>query len=188
VVSEIAAAVGGAVAEAGARRLFEWRRDEQADWRALRRRHAEAVVPRLDYLRWLLSRAEVERNPGTWAQAVISCIAVLDGAEAVLPWELRRIKHSMRDAVGTAVGMGLVDLLPTWEPELSPFDRVWSQYAQEYLELAIYRLQTWQNMWSNRRAAKVQLPTFNTWLADTGRHRSGEVLDGTAREQFCSCP
>lgn len=84
--------------------------------------------------------------------------------------------------------MGLVDLLPTWEPELSPFDRVWSQYAQEYLELAIYRLQTWQNMWSNRRAAKVQLPTFNTWLADTGRHRSGEVLDGTAREQFCSCP
>jgi hypothetical protein len=172
-VSEVAAAVSGALVEASASRVFEWRRDEQADLRARRRHHAKVLLKRLKRVRLLLSRAEVERSPSPWVRAVLKSYRALDAAGASLPKELRRIKGSLRDAVGTATGMGLVDLMPAREPQLAPYDRMWSQYAEEYVDLVIFRLQEWHNTWSNRRADRVTLPTFNTWLADTSRYRSG---------------
>lgn len=186
-MSEVAAAVVGAVAEVSAAHLLDWRRDEKTDARALRRHHGDAMLPPLVRLRRLLTRAEIERDPATWVEAVTSCVDVLEAAETVLPLELRRVKRSMRDAVGTATNMGLVDLLPGWEPELTPFDRIWSQYAEEYLGLMIYRLQEWRNTWNNRRAGRIRLPTFNTWLLESGRHRPGEILDGSQPEPLCSC-
>lgn len=186
-MSEVAAAVSGAIVDASASRFFERRRDEQADRRARRRHHARRVLKRLKRLRHLLSRAEVERTPSIWARAVLKTYKAIDAAESSMPLELRRIKHSVRDAVGTATGMGLVDLLPAWEPELAPYDRKWSQFAEEYLDLTVYCLQHWHDTWSNRKAESVTLPTFNTWLADTGRYRIDECSVLVPGDKECSC-
>jgi hypothetical protein len=62
----------------------------------------------------------------------------------------------------------LVEVRERMEP--TDFDARWTEYARDYVALAIQSLQHWREA-KERDAEKMSAPTYDEWLRSTGRYR-----------------
>ena len=78
----------------------------------------------------------------------------------------------MRAACGEALGgVAVFELIEVRQhPEPTDFDARWTGYARDYVDLAIRALQRWREA-AEHGAAKVSAPTFDEWLASSGRYQ-----------------
>lgn len=150
--------VGQQNAEADARRT---RRHELAD---------NAITSALA-LRTALHESDPEWTGRDWERVLGSTFDALDAAKPILPQQMLHLRRSIRDACGEALGavavFELVDIREQLEP--TDFDPRWTEYARDYVGVAIAVLQRWREA-KERDAVNVGAPTYDNWLRTTGRY------------------
>lgn len=140
------------------------------DARTRRRLVADELWEAVDGLQQLVQRADSSSDPVALAAAIDRVYLVFRRSERVRPWAFRHLQRSVRDSVGGAIGGAVwIDFRDICEHEPVTYDRLWAQYAAEYLSLTRDRVAEWRAAYSERRADKVTLVDYNTWLLDTGR-------------------
>jgi hypothetical protein len=93
----------------------------------------------------------------------------LNAAAPVLPRCLLHLQRSIRAACGEALGgVAVFELIEVGE-HMEPTDAQWTEYARDYVSLAMQALQHWREA-RQRDAEKVAVPAFGEWLRATGRY------------------
>lgn len=140
------------------------------DARARRRSAADELWAAIDHLQVTIQKADSSTDPVLLAAAIDRVYAAFRSSEGVRPRGFRHLQRSVRDSVGEAIGGAVwIDYRDICEHEPVTYDRMWAQYAAEYLSLMCDRVGTWRALYSESKAAKVTLPDYNTWLLDTDR-------------------
>ena len=140
------------------------------DARTRRRFTADDLWDAIDGLQQLVQRAYSSSDPIALATAIDRAYIAFRRSERVRPWAFRHLQRSIRDSIGEAIGGPVwIDFRDISEHEPVTYDRLWAQYAAEYLSLTRDRVAQWRAAYSERTAAKVILVDYNTWLLDTGR-------------------
>jgi hypothetical protein len=149
---------------------------DRAETTRLRLETAEELITSLSELRRLLRDAEGSRNLETWSRAVEFTFEAVDDARHRLPPGWRHLKHSLRAALGEAVGgVAYIDLhSASDQAELAAYNYRWTEYAMEYTDLVVDSVRRWRDVRANG-APKVALASFDKWLAETGRYVAGGV-------------
>lgn len=117
-MSEVIAATVGSLAGAGVEALHGGRRDRARDSRERRRAGADDILRALRPLHRRMRKVQFLRNVKKWAKTIDRALRTIEVHRDLLPdgWHLHR---NVRDAVGTATGLGLHDL-PAWTLASSP--------------------------------------------------------------------
>lgn len=165
------------VVAAGVGAYFSGRTGQQnAEVDARTRRHelADATIASALALRTALHESDPERTGRDWDRVLGNTYDALDAAKPILPRQMLHLRRSVRDACGEALGVvavfELVDIREQLEP--TEFDPRWTEYARDYVGVAIEALQRWREV-RERDAMNVGAPRYDDWLRNTGRyHRS----------------
>lgn len=151
--------------------IWNGNRAKAADDARTRRRYAaDKLWAAIDHLQGTIQKSDSSTDPMLLAAAVDRVYAAFRGSEGVRPQGFRHLQRSVRDSVGEAIGGAVwVDSRDICEHEPVTYDRMWTQYAAEYLSLMRDRVGTWGDLYSESKAAKLSLPDYNTWLLHTDR-------------------
>lgn len=137
------------------------------------RRHelADAAIASGLALRTALHESDPRWTGRDWERVLGNAYDALDAAKPLLPRTMLHVRRSIRDACGEALGavavFELVEIGERVEP--TKFDPRWTEYARDYVGVAIGALQRWREA-KERDAANVGAPTYSEWLRTTGRH------------------
>ena len=140
----------------------------------LTRRHelADAAIGSALALRTALHKCDPEWTGRDWERVLGDTYDALDAAKPILPAPLLHLRRSIRDACGESLGtvavFELVDIRERLEP--TEIDPRWTEYARDYVGVAIRALQRWREA-RERDAVNVGAPTYDDWLRATGRYR-----------------
>jgi hypothetical protein len=129
---------------------------------------AELTVPLRELQRLLRSFGRVDVEKGELTSAVLGWAKAYDDHGHRLPRDWRHVAHSVRDAVGTALGGGtLVHIRPdTADADLGDPDAMWQDFADEYLDYVARCVLEWGDA---SRTTPKDLMTYEEWLVRTGR-------------------
>ncbi|GAA1732873.1 hypothetical protein [Microbacterium paludicola] len=142
--------------------------------RARRHELADTAIASALALRTALHESDSEWAGRDWERVLGNTYDALDAAKPVLPRQMLHLRRSVRDACGEALGVVAVFELVDIREQLEPpeFDPRWTEYARDYVGVAIEVLQRWREA-KERDAVTVGAPTYDDWLRSTGRyHRS----------------
>jgi hypothetical protein len=146
------------------------------DRRQLRRASADELWPALDRLQASVQRSNQDSNPVAVAASIEQFYAAWTYTQRACPPQWRHMKRSVRDSVGEALGgVVLVDFHTICEHTPVSYDRLWTQYAAEYLDMLRDRVSLWRGHYEERKAGKIEVPTYTEWLRTTQRW---PIIDG----------
>ena len=146
------------------------------DRRQLRRASAGELWPALDRLQASVQRSNQDSNPVALAASIERFYAAWTYAQRACPPQWSHINRSVRDSVGEALGgVVLVDYHTICEHTPVTYDRLWTQYAAEYLDMLRDRVSLWRGHYKERKAGKIEVPTYTEWLRTT---RRWPIIDG----------
>lgn len=151
---------------------------DRSETTRLRRETADDLVTTLSELRRLLRDADGSRDIDAWSKTVDITFDAVNDARHRLPSGWRHLKHSLRAALGEAVGaVAFVDIRSAHDKdELATYSHRWTEYAMEYTDLVIDSTRRWRDARA-KVAPKVTLLNYDDWLARTGRYVSGGVSE-----------
>ncbi|WP_424446709.1 hypothetical protein [Microbacterium sp. CH-015] len=167
-MSEVIAATVGSLAGAGVEALHGGKRDRARDSRERRRAGADEILRALRPLHRRMRKVQFSRNVKKWVKTIDRALRTIEVHRDLLPdgWHLHR---NVRDAVGTATGLGLHELLGGDPRELASFDRLWLERGANYLDYAMYVIERWQSAYKESTANRMQLMDFDPWLREVER-------------------
>lgn len=115
-----------------------------------------------------MRKVQFSRNAKRWSKTINRALRTIEGNRDLLPdgWHLHR---SVRDAVGTATGLGLHELLGVNPRELASFDPLWLERGADYLDYAMYVIERWRSAYKESTATRIQLMDFDPWLREVER-------------------
>jgi hypothetical protein len=149
--------------------LFGVRTAHVQQWRAARSASALDLAEPLRELRALVRRhGRADLTSGDVAAAYADWAAAFDRNAHRLPDGWRHLSRSVRAAVGTVFGgITFVDLRPdAVELALEGPDFTWQDFADDYLDYAVYWLLRWGDSTTKRRQ---ELWDYDTWLVRSER-------------------
>lgn len=149
--------------------LFGVRTARVQQRRAARSASALDLTEPLRELRALVRRhGRADLTPDDVAAAYADWAAAFDRNAHRLPDGWRHLSRSVRAAVGTVFGgITFVDLRPdAVELALEKPDFMWQDFADDYIDYAVYWLLTWGDSATTRRQ---DLFDYDTWLVRTER-------------------
>jgi hypothetical protein len=140
------------------------------------RRHASgtALIHSLLPISRLLQQWDIATDTATWATAVINCMTTVQVERSAMPRQWVHLESSLRAALGEANGLGHADRISVDDcREFFNPDRLWIDFAADYLSLVLAGVGYWREESSTRRAGRVRIPSFDRWLQETGRYFPG---------------
>lgn len=148
-------------------------RNAESDARRTRRQElADSAIAACHALRGALHKSDPRWTGREWERVLGDTYDSLNAAAPVLPRRLLHLRRSIRAACGEALGgvavFELIEVREHMEP--TDFDSQWTEYARDYVDLAMQALQHWREA-TERDAEKVGAPTYDEWLRNTGRYR-----------------
>ncbi|TYL50439.1 hypothetical protein [Agromyces mariniharenae] len=140
------------------------------------RRHASgtALLESLLSVKRLLDHRDVVTDVERWKMAIEGAITTIEQEQSGLPRQWAHLERSVRAAISEATGLGFADRMSDdqcWR--VVGFDRLWLDFAAEYLRLVIATIGLWREEPSFRRANQVTIPSFDRWLQESGRYVPG---------------
>lgn len=163
------------VVAAGLGAYFSGRLGQQnaeADLRRTRRHElADAAIGSALSLRAALHESDSKWTGRDWERVLGKTYDALDAAKPILPRQMLHVRRSIRDACGEALGAVAVFELADVRVQVrsTEFDPRWTEYARDYVGVAIEALQRWREA-KERDAVNVAAPTYDNWLRATGRY------------------
>lgn len=167
-MSEVIAATVGSLAGAGVDAIQGGRRDRARDSRERRRAGADEILEALRPLHRRMRKVQLSRNAKKWSKTISHALRTIEAHRHLLP-EAWRLHRSVRDAVGTATGLGLHELLGGDPCELASFDRLWLERGAGYVDYAMHVVELWRSAYKESAASRVQLMDFDAWLLEVER-------------------
>jgi len=140
------------------------------------RRHASgtALIHSLLPINRLLQQWDIATDTAKWVTTVINCMATVQAERSATPRQWAHLEGSLRATLGEAIGLGHADRIPV--DDCSEFfnpDRLWIDFAADYLSVVLAGVGYWREELSTRRAGRVRIPSFDRWLQETGRYFPG---------------
>jgi hypothetical protein len=148
---------------------------KNADVRDRRRRAADALMTSLTDLRNLCRLGE-RASASQWVAGIVDVFEAVDEATFATPSGWSHLKRSSRAAIGEATCLAFADRYQCGGAHRFKVEPTWVGFAEEYFDHVIRAVGTWREHHSNRRARKVRLLDYDTWLRVTRRYETGVGL------------
>ena len=122
----------------------------------------------------LLQQWEIATDTMKWATTVARCMSTVQAERSTMPLQWAHLEDSLRAALDEASGLGHADRIAVDARSafFSP-DRIWIDFAADYLSLVLRCVGRWREESSTRNAGRIRIPSFDSWLRETGRYSPG---------------
>lgn len=145
------------------------RRERARDERQRRRESAARLLQALRPLHRRMRKVDFSRNPDKWAKDIQRALRAIEAERPFMPEDWRHIYRSVRDAVGTATGLGWKEVFGGKPSKVASFDSLWIEKGAGYLGYVIYAIEDWQSHYKESSARRIKLLNFDGWLAEVER-------------------
>lgn len=168
-MSDVIAATVGSLTGALLEVTDSGRRERARDRRERRRGSAAQLLEDLRPLHRRMRRIDFSRNAAKWSRVIDRALRSVEAHQAVLPDDWRHLYRSLRDAVGTATGLGWREVLGGKPKTVASFDALWLERGAGYIGYVIHAIELWQAAFKESKAVRVGLMDFDSWLREVER-------------------
>lgn len=168
-MSDVIAATVGSLTGALLEVTDSGRRERARDLRDRRRTSATHLLEDLRPLHRRMRKVDFSRNAAKWSRVIDRALRSVEAHQAVMPSDWRHLYRSLRDAVGTATGLGWSEVLGGKPRNVASFDALWLERGAGYVGYVIHAIELWQGAFKESRAGRVRLMDFDGWLREVDR-------------------